>query len=350
MEGEVVVSSAPKRASLGSGMPAESCCEFVLRNACVAYTKTGRLTPGGYIKVHVIQTNHSHPSGWAPVGFLGHFEEGKKEPQPGTHRDSVEATDRELLAKMQRTWYPGRTGFVAQLTMDNIWHVLFNAIPMRELFIRRGVSAASVDFLPRYTQYWPVWTATQFLRLPAGQQVHGLLKPVTAWPGWEILLQGVLEDRREAQSLEKTRSRTQRIFSQRSRWHCYSTLVGGREGWWPDARRVDDLISARPRVHAFRQAVFAHLALPSGSAHVQNRVIFELRSQTRVIANQDELAHRVANDAKLAGAIDFVSLEALPVAEQIRRVATSTGLAGAHGAGLSFIAFLPSSDRVRCYV
>eukprot|EP00966_Prymnesium_polylepis_P241221 5578724-Prymnesium_polylepis.1 len=82
------------------------CCEITLRDACIAYHQE----KPGVIKVHVIQTNHSHhPSGWAPVGFPGTFVEGEMKPLRGTHRDDVNKDDRALLAPMGRTWYQGRT-------------------------------------------------------------------------------------------------------------------------------------------------------------------------------------------------------------------------------------------------
>ena len=80
------------------------------------------------------------------------------------------------------------------------------------------------------------------------------------------------------------------------------------------------------------------------------RVIFELRETSRTIENQRELIDAVAQDDNLSAAVHWVSLARMPVAEQIRLVATSTGLAGVHGAGLSFIAFLPVSEDVHCSV
>ena len=66
-------------AGSSSGSQPQACCEFTLRDACIAYHEE---RPQGRIKVHVIQTNHSHLSGWAPVGFPGMFIEGEVNSKP----------------------------------------------------------------------------------------------------------------------------------------------------------------------------------------------------------------------------------------------------------------------------
>ena len=55
-------------------------------------------------------------------------------------------------------------------------------------------------------------------------------------------------------------------------------------------------------------------------------------------------------DRDLASRVEFVSLATLPVAQQVRLVSTSLGLAGVHGAALGLTAFLPSGPRARCSV
>ena len=119
--------------------------------------------------------------------------------------------------------------------MDNMWHVLFNAVPAREQFLRRGLDVATTDFLPRYTTYWP-WSNH------VEQSPH--LKPVLDWPGWEILVRSILSNNDRSPFWEETAARTQHLIVPRHA-HCYSTLYGGRLPWWPVAQNRSQLIAAR---------------------------------------------------------------------------------------------------------
>tara|TARA_B110001452_G_scaffold14533_1_gene11891 strand:- start:163 stop:723 length:561 start_codon:yes stop_codon:yes gene_type:complete len=64
----------------------------------------------------------------------------------------------------------------------------------------------------------------------------------------------------------------------------------------------------------------------------------------RAIANEAQLITHVRSSATLRDRVRFVAMETLPLAKQAGLVATSTSLAGVHGAGLTWVIFLPTRD------
>ena len=160
--------------------------------------------------------------------------------------------------------------------MDNMWHVLFHAIPTRELFLRRGLELQSVDFLPRYTVFWPVANAREnYNREP--------LKPVLQWPGWETLMRSLIDARTDVRWPELA-ARTQQLVAPR-RWHCYRRLIAGHVGWWPRliGRNYSALFAARPSALGFRSVVMRNLGVLGRSPEL--RIIFELRERSRWAAD-----------------------------------------------------------------
>lgn len=156
------------------------CCEFELSDGCVAYKDW----QPSLRRVILRQANLSLRSGWQQVPFLGEIHEGSKFAFEKKRRDDIRPEDAESVAGRRaytHTWHPPeRVGLVVEISMDNLWHVLFHAIPVRQLFLRRKLHLASVDFLPRYTQNWP---DDQSLALQDSS-----LRPVQQWVGWEMLM------------------------------------------------------------------------------------------------------------------------------------------------------------------
>ena len=171
-------------------------------------------------------------------------------------------------------WLAPRAPYLCALrqSMDNMWHVLFHAIPTRELFLRRGLELQSVDFLPRYTIFWPVANAREnYNKEP--------LRPVLQWPGWETLMRSLIHARTDVQWPELA-ARTQELIVPQ-RWHCYRRLIGGHVGWWPRlvGRNYSALFAARPSAQAFRSVVMRNLGVLDRSPEL--RVVFELRDRSR---------------------------------------------------------------------
>ena len=323
-----------------AGAPAQGCCEFELRNACVAYD----FDAPKQRRVILMQANASVHGGWQQVPFPGEFYEGSGSPSTKRSRDAPRATDEayitghhpngDLVAAFGRTWHPpDRLGLVVEISMDNLWHSLFHAIPIRKLFLRRQIDLRAVDLFPRYTMYWPVDNVREHYK-------DSGLKPVAKWATWELLLRSLIDQRSDVR-LRTITAQTQQLIKPR-RWQCYHTLVGGHLGWWPSMVGRHHLAAraAQPDVLSFRSAVMRNLRLLG--LPPEQRVVFELRSRSRCIVNEQELKQGVGSDPQLRRGVRFVSLAQMPFVEQLRLVGTSVGFAGAHGAGMTMIAFLPS--------
>ena len=312
-----------------------ACCEWALRDACVAYEKDAPQDR----RVLLMQRNGSN---WVQRHFPGEFREGSGQPFQGRTRDEPRDSDAALLGTFKRTWHSGRVGFVVDATMDNMWHVLFHAIPTRERFHSLGLDSDHTDMLPRYTIFWPVGNARELYRTES-------LKPVAQWPGWETLVRSILGEE-ATQMWTGALQRTQQLIVPR-RWQCYDTLYGGHTGWWPRliGRNYSGLFAARPSMRAFREAVMRSIG-PLERPPTDGRIVFELRDRSRVILNQNELIQNVTADPSLAPRLAFVSLAQLPIVDQLKLVGTSSGFAGAHGAALAMTAFLPSTPTSECSV
>ena len=155
------------------------CCDFLLRNACVAYEDS---RGPGYRRTLLVVRNASDPDGYTQVAFPGEFHEGSGYPFQKVSKDAPvlrgENADRARWRHFEYSWHPQRTGFALEVSMDNLWHVLFHAIPIKDAFERHGLSRTHTDLLPRYTVYWPVPDSRH--------KPNDAIKPVGAWAGWEV--------------------------------------------------------------------------------------------------------------------------------------------------------------------
>ena len=353
--------------------------EFVMENGCVAYRRLlapREVAATGLLLAQAVR-NASAPSGWslAPRSFPGYFDEGVHWLKPAV--PPSDALVRELNAKRLR-WSTGREGVVLDLTMDNLFHVVFNAVPSLSSLARRGVvvDPSTTDLIPRYTVFWP-------------SQYVGVARPSQAdssyWPGWEVYVRAVVGAATLATARADTAVgaraagwhgallRTRDLLDEVGTVHCYKRLVGGHPRWWPSgsgrAEFDASYRAARPLVAHFRAAVMAtvrmrrSLATPRdlhrtmhGPLHeapaaskASASIVFELRHGTRVIVNDGALRERVAANARLASRVRFVSLASLSVSRQLEIVGGALGLAGVHGAALALVIFLPT-DRWPCSV
>ena len=222
---------------------------------------------------------------------------------------------------------PGRAAFITQLTMDNLYHALIHALPVREMYarVRREleVDGGDVHVLPHFTQYWPGSTWASSAPRSFNRSV-----------GWRLLIR----------SLGKTKAEWDEIAIQAERLtapgrcNCYRRLYGGHSAFMPPPTMSGTALLQR--VADFGGA----LASSVGVTPVQRRVLFQVRRNgVRQMMNELEVRNAVAADPLLANTVMFTVMEHLPVMEQYALVSSSMALAGMHGMGLAWTMLLPSA-------
>ena len=285
--------------------------------------------------------------GYAQPHLHGHYYEGVR-----AIATSYAPTPRDVAAlqSMKLLWHEHRVAAVLDTTLDNLFHVIFNAVPTLDTLARHDLlSGNRTDFLPRFTSTWP----------PPPQDGREY------WPGWEVYIRAVVGSaNNEKLHFESIAKRAKQLLKANdcglkhqpkcgdlNLLHCYRTMVGGHARWWPSGGQrfsagSEAFVAARPRMAAFRAAVMATVPPPKEST---TYLAFELRQKTRAIINADSLKQAVEAIPGLRGRIRFVSLATLPIVEQLSVVGHSAGLVGAHGAALAFVIFLPT-HRWNCSV
>ena len=261
---------------------------------------------------------------------------------------------------------------VTTLTMDNLWHAVFHAIPLGELSARLDGAAVQASSQPRRAVLWPRFT----VRPPAASQ------SVADWTGWELVVRCVLA---AAPTLFAGESwRTVAAATQRRRRegqvHCFRTAVGGHTDFYPrvgvshpnklagasNRWRTEQLRAAAPRLKALRDRVL--LSMRSSTRPVTNaeqaarsavaaawtgrllgrpraRLLWVLRRHSRVVTNVDALQAAVARHTTLVHAVAFVDMGASPLHTQLRLATAASGLAGVHGQALFHALFLSPSPQ-----
>ena len=146
--------------------PTEPCCEWELRNACVAYVS------GSSRHRHYTLLADASSGVLRPLAFPGHFEEGTTKLRP-ERALPASITSALFASSLPRVWH-GDDALVVDMSFDNVWHTLFHAIPTRQSILRRGLSPARMTLLPRYINQWPA------------------SPNVSHWSGWEVLVRSLL--------------------------------------------------------------------------------------------------------------------------------------------------------------
>ena len=285
------------------------------------------------------------------------------------------------------TWHR-RPAVVVEATIDNIFHMLFHVVPLREDLLgllgqpdgtphgspvvpshagdSRGAARAGaprvpsrphrvpsapgrralphVELVPRYTVLWPGSSDTR------------------AWVGWNLMsrvLSATLGQ--PAPTAEHTESLLRPLSL-----HCFPTLMGGHSPFWPIATNASQLKAARPRLAALRQALWRSLR-SGGSGHLRSRppsfvgspvfggagsretpmpMLFVVRrSSVRSIVNLDEVHSAIDAQPTLRGRVRYLSHETLSLTEQLAAVSSSRILIGAHGQGMVWSAMLPTGGH-----
>ena len=263
---------------------------------------------------------------------------------------------------------------VVELSMDNLFHVLFPALPLSEdLAALRGqlvreqqmqhqqtqqhprkrqeqhmqaetqptprvvtaLANLELEWLPRYTVLWP-----------------GSAPGLGGWAGWELVMRAVASSLGMA---PPPAERTQELLTP-LRLGCHPLVVGGHSSFWPLFNSAAELLAARPRVLALRRALLrsfrgivgaAGAALPPSQS--SGSIVFTTRpgSGVRTITNMAEVRAALEADASLAGRVSFVAMGELPLMEQLGAVQRADVLVGPHGQAMVWVAMLPSEQGRR---
>ena len=215
----------------------------------------------------------------------------------------------------QCTWHDEKTSaFLTEVTMDNLYHALIHAVPVRELFERLRPSmeagGGKVHILPHYTQYWP--------------------KNFTRSVGWQILARSLGVSSADFPSIA---AHAQALTSLGG-CNCYRRMYGGHSKFMPPP-----FMKPERRVADFRAALSASV----GPMPAQRRILFQLRHNgVRQMINEAEVVAGVSADPVVGKLVKFVVMESLTVLEQYALISTSRGLAGMHGMGLAWAMLLAS--------
>lgn len=359
-----------------------------MQDVCILY----RLGRFGQRRMLLAQSDGRHALLW-PLRWPAHFEQTGWDAAWRSRSNADEKDGRYTNRSLPRLWQ-GRRAIVLSLTHDGLWHSLFHSLAFSEhthgiehgtehgiehateygtehaearpkgeaslwprLWQSSAAEAVDVDVLPRYTALWPgqdacetcIRTKRRYMCGDCGAQ-----PPVRGWLSLELVLYAQMHSR----YWEAVRARTQELVAP-DRFHCYAEVFGGPGAFYPRVlssgpfRNYSELISARPRVLAFRRRIWEHVGLPwtaardrSTASSASPTVIFVLRRVSRAIVNEAALIRAVAADADLASRVRFVRMEDFgPLTAQLALVAHSSALAGVHGQGLVLVPFLPAHER-----
>ena len=302
---------------------------------------------------------------WLEIGERGLWHSVDQSPSPAVQRARIRS--RKLI------WHDRAAGYLAPLSMDNLWHALWHVVPSAEHFERflqavPGVDPSHVDLIPHFTYYWPLHFPPGAERLQEprlrdghqrsapgpGNNFRPVLRPLSTWASWRLLLLALLPK----DAHDDSARRSQALVAPPGAFHCYRLLIGGHAGFWPSLRNDTAEQSARSctRFARVRRSILLNAGLTSvAAAQVGSaQVIFMRRvSSTRVIENEAELMHAVRSSDRLAAAVRFVVPEDLTLLEQLRLVVGASAIVGVHGQNLVWAAMLSEHTstggaRLRC--
>ena len=153
----------------------------------------------------------------------------------GAKRPPVSMMERKAALEAEgwpRQWHDeSNTAFVTALTMDNLWHSVYHAIPVSEFASRLASShaiqpAEDVDLWPWFTTY-PAWSPN-----------------VTKWAGWQMLARSLLGMEHSilgSKSWLDVAKRTSSLHAP-GKVHCYRKIYGGHSKFYPrvSVQLIDD--------------------------------------------------------------------------------------------------------------
>ena len=226
------------------------------------------------------------------------------------------------------TWHEGRVGFIGAFSADNLFHIMHHAIPASaflETVLPSVADRATVDPLP-FAWFWPAKKALYQM-----------------W-AWRLFVAGL----GLPESVDALVSRSHLLIGNTS-CNCYRRVYGGHSQL--AGRAAEPMLFGNASLQQAQLIRFrATIGVSFGVAR-QNpaaRLVFLLRSGNRVIVNEKTLQADVANDTRLSSVVAFARMEELPLAAQAALIYDARAIAGVHGQGLTWTAFLPATDDRPC--
>ena len=226
------------------------------------------------------------------------------------------------------TWHKGRVGFIGAFSADNLYHIMHHAIPASaflESVLPSVADRAAVDPLP-YAWFWPAKKALYQM-----------------W-AWRLFVAGL----GLPESVDALVLRSHLLIGNTS-CNCYRRVYGGHSQLF--GRAAEPTLFGNASLHQAQLVRFRTTVGVSFGVARQNpaaRLVFLLRSGNRVIVNEKVFQADVANDSRLSSVVSFARMEELPLATQAALIYDARAIAGVHGQGLTWTAFLPAADDRPC--
>lgn len=320
---------------------------WVRRDVCLGYGEAIQHTSSHFSNRPMVLMQRSTNELLWPLRWPKHYADGDATPFKISHPLGGISFEQAMRSSaLQSVGTAGQAALVVEATYDNLFHMLWHALPLREdvLALKPGL-IGPLDLLPRYTVMWP----------DVNESV---------WNGWELVSRVLTASLR--QPLQSSR---REALLRPWQLHCYRAVYGGHSPFWPDFyKNASALINVRPRLAALRHALWLsirseqrhsarmsaaprslHVVAPGRSRPPTALFIVRNTSRTRVIANLDALRDQLATDLVLIDRIRFVALETMPLVEQFIFVSSASVLVGVHGQGMVWTAMLPT-ERASCAV
>ena len=257
--------------------------KWAAANVCIAYVPSEGYHLGAVVRTRPADdsapwravhwppapTEGGKGSKWLPARGASYIAQGDKAQQPWVAGGSWARLSAALmnLTSARTAWNQRAVAFVPVITMDNLWHALFHAIPTNEFVERlrrdgRLPRGAHVDVYPRYTIWMPVKKCSRASNATGAR--HCEPSRVASWKALELLTRsleaggGGGESGLHWPSWERVAANTDELFFS-GRLRCYREVYGGHAEFWPSlgkwrgAYNVSGLLAARPRFHELRQ-------------------------------------------------------------------------------------------------
>lgn len=215
------------------------------------------------------------------------------------------------------TWSDRQAFMVPVVVLGNLWHMLWHTIPAYHWFTHLHLSELSASRL-------------DVLVLPA--------QPISTYNslgsiGWRLFLASIgFSDEDSERQINSQGSLLQRP----GHFFCYHrAYVVGHDKF--SLGNDPDVDTDYERVELFRRALHRqyHRQFPSyifTSSHRVQVILRRMRGHGRNVANEPELRYGLDQ----LPMVDIVTFEELPFHEQLKRLMSSIGLCGIHGAGLAW--------------
>ena len=307
----------------GESEPGLHAGEYFRRDACLATRRTVNPNPVGIPYTATHQTLWQGRPGSAKPMWPIHWPQIKGE---GLAFELPELDPAGFSPSC--TWHEGRVGFIGAFSADNLFHIMHHAIPASaflEKVLPSDADRAAVDPLP-FAWFWPAKKALYQM-----------------W-AWRLFVAGL----GLPESVDALVSRSHLLIGNTS-CNCYRRVYGGHSqlaGRAAEPMLFGNASLLQAQLIRFRTTIGVSFGVARQNPAA--RLVFLLRSTNRVIVNEKTLQADVANDTRLSSVVAFARMEQLPLAAQAALIYDARAIAGVHGQGLTWTAFLPVTDDRPC--